>query len=499
MAQLLNAPDEEMILPGSGFYFEVDQPATFPVSAGSRVLVPFTANWGPVNVPVVLANYREYVNGGVRNGQRFSGFGPADTSGRRRVLHAFLGEGLPGKGGAGSVAAVRMATAAAAKAAHTFNNSTPAPALTITARYEGTRGNGFGFTHRPGAEAGTDEFVLIEGGREKEVYPYPETNVAQLAADINATTTSLITAASVITGVALADVSNVALTGGNDGSGLLVGDWTALFDALAYEPFGVFAAAGLTDAGILAALYAWQEESEALGKPFMVVEGGPAAEGFSAHKTRATARNNSNVIVFGTGSIGDTVLSGDGTEIVISTAEAAARVAGAVARRGEALDMVNVRFAGWRAIAGANRSQAEIAASSGMTLLTRDGDPDAPTKIGLGVTSYSVGTLERPLWHYSNVKFVRTDHGLVTDITADQEFGDLIGEMGVGERARDIVLGRATEIVAERIRRGILQPRTTVMLDPDVPIDDNSDEIALAYDVWDVRGLRKIRNRIRLH
>lgn len=489
MAQVLTAPDEEMILPGSGFYFEVDQPTTVPASAGSTVIVPFTADWGPENTPVALTAYRKYAQT----------FGPTDSTARRRVFGAFLGEGLAGKGGAGTVIAFRLATSGAARASHAFQNSTPATALTLTARYKGTRGNGIGVTHRPGVDVGTDELVLIENGREVESYPYPETDIARLAADINATTSSLVTAVANITGVALTDVSNVALTGGNDGAVLTVAEYTAMFDAIAYEPFGVFAAAGITDSAVLAALYAWKDEVGALGKPFFVVEGGPLGEAFSAHKTRALARMDSDTMVFGTGSVGDTTLTTDGSEVVLPTSEAICRVAGAIARRGEVMDMVNVRFAGWRIIGGANRAQSLIAATSGMSLLTRDGDPVAPTKMSLGITSYSTDSAAKPVWHYGNVKFVRTDHGLETDIASDQEHGDLIGELGVSTRGRDIVLGRAKNIIQGRIDRGVLQPRSTVMLDPDVAQDDNSDEIALAYDVWDVRGLRKIRNRIRLH
>jgi hypothetical protein len=502
VAQLLDAFDATIDLPGSGFFFETVPAVTVPASPGSTVFMPFTADWGPDNVVVPLAEWRQYAVGGVKpDGTRFDGFGPSDTVGRRRVYGAFLGEGLPGKGGAGRVLAYRMATSAAARAAKTLQNTagTPANAITLTARYKGTRGNGFGLTHRPGVTGGTDELVLIEGGREVEVYPYAETDVAALAAAINAETSSLMTATSLVTGVALADVSNVAFTGGNDGTTLLVADYTAMLDAIEYEPFGVFAAAGVTDGTILAALYAWQTSVAEFGKPFFLVEGAAAAEAFSAHRTRALARNNSDAMVFGTGSILDSTLTTDGTEITLSTAEGVARLAGAIARRGELMDMVNVRFAGWRISAGATRAQALTAKTSGMTVLTRDGDPDAPTKINLGLTSYSSDTLAKPAWHYSNVKFVRTDHGLETDIANDQEHGDLIGELGVGDRQRDIVVGRAQTIVQRRIDQGVLQARSTVMLDPEVPIDDDSDEIALAYDIYDVRGLRKIRNRIRLH
>lgn len=495
MAVLLETPDQDVVLPGAAFYFEIDPGTTVPVSQGNTVLMPFTADWGPDNAPVEIPSYPSYAQK----------FGTTDTVGRRRVFGAFLGEGTPGAGGAGAVIGYRLAGSAAAPAAHTLQNSTPAAALTITGAYDGTRGNGLSLTTRAGTVSGTDQLVVIENSQEVETYQYPTGAVATLAAMINATAStpkpSLVTAASLVTGTALAHVANVSLTGGNDGTTLVVGDWTDMFDALAYEPFGVFAAAGLTDSSILAALYAWQVEVAGLGKPFQIIEGGPLDEAFIDHQTRATARNTPDAIVVGTGSISDTTLTTDGSAVILPTSEGIARVAGAVARRGPAIDMINVRFSGWSIIDGATIAQATIAATSGMTLLTRDSDPVSPTKINLGVTSYwnpDVSGL-RPLWHYSNVKFVLTDHALETDIAADQENGDLIGLLNSSSRARDIVIGRAAGILKSYISRGIIQPNATIMLDPDQPNTDDSDEIGLLYDIWDTRGLRVIRNRIRLH
>ena len=499
MATLLTDPDTVPALPGSTFFFQVERQTPLPVSQGSTVFVPITADWGPVGEPRPYDSYAAYTKD----------FGVTDTVGRRRVFHAFLGEGLPGKGGAGRVIVWRQATAGAARASAALSNMTPAVAITLEGRYPGTRGNAFRLTHRPSGSAGFDELVVIENGREVETYPYAETDVAALAADVNGRSKRIRTTGAVVTGVALADVANVALVGGNDGAVLTVAEWTTMLAALEYEPFSVFAAAGLVDPAIVTTLIAWKEDVKSRGRPIMLAIGGPAAEAYAAHRTRAMGYDDPDVVAFGTGSIADSTLTNDGTEVTISTAEAIARVAGAIARRGELMDMVNVRFTGWRIIAGATRAQSETAAHSGMTLLVRDGDPDAPTKIPLGVTTFQPPsvpppapedeTSETPFWVYSNVKFVRTNHGLVADITADQENGDLIGELGVNPRARDTVLGRAKTIVNRRIERTIIQPGSEVIFDPEVETSPTDDFVPLAYDIVYVRGLRAIRNRITVH
>jgi hypothetical protein len=498
VATLLTDPDVVPVLPGSTFFFEAEQPTTTPASLGSTVFVPGTADWGPDNEAIRYDSYREFLSG--RAGANAKpAFGTSDTPLRRRVLGAFLGEGLPGKGGAGSVVVYRQAAADAARALRALQNTTPADAIRLTARWKGIRGNALALTVRDSATVGSKELVILDGAREAEVYTFVAADIAGLVDDVNASS-SWVTATLLVDGVPLANVAAVALAGGDDGDVLLIGDFTAMLDALEFEPFAVFSASGITDPAIVAALLAWKDDVAGRGKPLFLAIGGPAAETFGAHRTRAAGYDDSDTLAVGTGNVGDTTLSTDGSELVLSTAEWVSRVAGAIARRGELLDMVNVRFAGARAIGGANRAQAEIAATPGvgMTVLTRDLAAQARTKIGLGVTTYQGDTADKPRWVYSNVKFVRTNHGLEADLTQDQEHGDLIGELGVNPRAADTVLGRAKDVVKERIRRQIVQPGSDVVFDPAVPRSETDDFVALAYDVIYVRGMRSIRNRIRV-
>lgn len=491
MAELLldkNAADP--VLPGASFIFEAVRAATVEPNPGSTVFVPYTSDWGPDNTPIEWGSYSEALED----------LGPSDTPGRRAVFGAFLGEGLPGKGGAGAVVGYRLALPAAAAAIKTLQNTTPATALTLTAKYKGTRASSHTFTVRAGSVGGTNELVVIEGGREAEVYAHTTTDIAGLAATINASS-NLYTAVSNITGVALALVAASAITTpGNDGTAYTGTEYSAMFGKIEFVPFAVFAAYGLSDPTIIASLIQWKNDVATLGKRVRLVIGAATGETFATHKTRAQGYNDPDILAFGTGDISDVTLTADGSAVSLTTAQGVTRVAGAWARRGKMQDLVNVRFAGWTAVGGATRAQAKIAAVSGMTLLTRDGSRTAPTKIGLGVTSYSTTTApQKPFTIYSNAKFIATMHELEMEITADQEGGDddeIIDGRPVDPKNRDLVLGRAQSVVKKFIDLGALTPDSVVTFDPERPAQDTDTVVALLYYAEFRRGLRGIRNRI---
>lgn len=501
MAQLLlDRNDPDPVLPGSSFIFEALRAAEVASSPGGTVFVPYTATWGPENTPCTYPTYAEALNGVAAkdNKPAIDGIGPDDSPGRRAVFGAFFGEGLPGRGGASAVVGYRLVGAAGAKAIKTLQNTTPAVAITLTARYKGTRPNAHQFTVRAGSVGGTNDFVIIESGREAEVYNHTTTDIAGLAAAINANS-ELYTAVSNITGVGLAIVAAVAITTpGNDGSTYDGTDYSGMLAKLEFVPFAVFAAYGLTDPTITSALRQWKSDVATLGKRVRLVVGAAAADPFATHKSRAAGYNDPDVLSFGTGDISDTTLTADGSAITLTTAEGTARVAGAWARRGKLQDLVNVRFLGWTVSGGATRAQANIAAVSGMSVLTRDGHPTAPTKIGLGVTSYSSNAAAKPFAVYSNAKFVATMHELEMELTADQEGSEdeLIDGRPVDPKNRDLVLGRAKSVVKKFIDLGALTPDSEVGFDPLRPAADTDTVVALEYFAEFRRGLRGIRNRI---
>lgn len=477
--------DLRPVLPGSYFAFVAESPVEVIPNPGATVLVPIVHDSGPVDTAVLVVSPAEFD----------AVFGNSDTAGRRAVMWAFLGENVSGKFGAAAVIVYRMAGSAIASATKALTNTTPVTALTLTALYPGSRANAFRTTTMVSPTGGNKLLRIYDGATLVEEYDYLATDITALAASVNARS-PYFSAVANVSGVALADVSLSAVAGGNDGSTLATSDWADMETAVEYEAFGVMVPYDLTDSGVIATMIAWLQAARDRGKRFTLVLGGAIDEAFTSHKTRAAGYNDEDVVAFGTGRIADSSLYTDGTELEISTSQFAPRVAGSVARRGEKYDLVNARFGGARVITGVTLAQAQIAAVSGMTVLTRDGNRDNPTKIGDGVTSYQGNDPTKPARIYNRIKFMRTLQGIETEITSDQE-GDFIEGQGVTDRTRDLAIGRAKTIIGRRVP-DIVRPNPIIVLDTDPPPTDDDDFVQIRYGVELVPGLRQIFNTVRI-
>lgn len=483
--------DLRPVLPGSFFAFIAEAPVEVIPDPGSIVLVPIVHNSGPLDEAVICLSPNEFD----------AVYGSTDTAGRRAVLSAFIGEGVAGKAGAAGVIVYRMAGSSVAPGVKALGNSTPAtPALTLTSRYKGSRANAFRITTMASPTGGNKLLRIFDGVTLVEEYDYLATDIAALATSINANS-PYFTGVANITGVALVDVSAVAVTGGDDGTTLATSDWADMESAVEYEAFGVMVPFDLTDTGVIATMIAWMQAARQRGKRFTLVLGGPMDETFSAHKTRAAGYNDEDVVAFGTGRIADSALYTDGTEIEVSTSQFAPRVAGSIARRGERYDLVNARFGGARIITGVTLAQTQAAATAGMTVLSRDGHRTAPVKILDGVTSYQGNDPAKPARIYNRIKFMRTFQAVESEITADQEGGGdedgFIEGQGITERTPDLAIGRAKAIINKRVPQ-ILQPNPTVVRDTDPPPTDEDDFIQIRYGIQVVPGLRQIFNTVRI-
>jgi hypothetical protein len=476
------------IQPGSYTNFapaEGDEPNP---SIGGTVLVTGKAPWGPANVPVLVESAGEAAN-----------ILGTDSPLMRGIRRAFRGRGLPGKGGASAVMFVREVGASGAPSTVTLTNTGNAAALVLTARYDGTAGDEFRFTLQHTADAGTDELVVLRGSREVESFVAPNTGstqLAALAAQINATS-GFWTAAVTTDGTALKPVVAAPATGGDDGTSFTAAELTAQLAALEFEPFSVFAPANLTDAAAQALIVGWMQEVRERGKRMTIVFGGPLGEAFTAHRSRTLTYNDPDVVSFGTGSIDDDLdTNPDGSTAVISTAEGAPRYAGDIAASGNRRDIINSRYLGWTVRGGVTRAQADLAAKQGMSVLTRDGHPTAPTRINEGVTSYTSDTATRPNRIFARIKFVRTMQLLQQAITEEQEYGDLISEAGVTDKTPDLVIGGVSEILNDLVEAQVILPGYTLGLDNDPPPTALDDFVQIKYGIAFVRGLRQVFNTV---
>lgn len=480
---------------GSYFNWESDAVLTLPPSTGGIVAVPMTGNWGPIRSTVLLLNFDEFTQV----------FGAKDCPLKRAVYGAFKGEGRPGKGGAGAVLVYRMGTVASAPATGVLNNTAAAAALTLTARYHGTRANDFRRTVQASAIAGKSELLILDGSLVVEKYTfntaYSAGDAAALKAEIDSTSdwfTSTVGA----TGVALATISAVAFTGGNDGDVLTSAEWlqaTVAFDA---ERWAIIAPYGLTDSATRTALVAWLVQRNQLGRRSLMVLGGAAAEIASTANARSTAINDPNIVNLGIGT-----LHLDDLELDVGTAEMVTRVAGSIANRGETRDLIYARFQDVTGVIVATLTEEVDALAAGTTVFSQDTHADAPVFIKEGVTTYANdaqspvdenGVKTHPVALYKRIKNLRVQHAIEVEVEDWFTSGDVAGALPVNDRIRALAIGFMAGRYQAREDAEIVQPGWTVVLDTDPPADDDQDFIQLRHGFHPTRSLRQLFNTVRL-
>jgi len=471
--------------PGAYVNFSPTATTTVPASAGSVAAVLITHDWGPSETVARCVSFSDFQ----------AQFGSSDdTAGYRAVRQAFTGEGLPGRGGASEVLVWRAVAASAAKADAALLNTagSPVTGLTLTAKYDGTRGDDLKVTIQDNAANGSNfDLILKDGTVEVERYTLPDENISELAAEINLIS-DWVTAAADVDNVSLAEVSNSAFSGGDDGTSLLAGDYTAAFDALEVYRFGVFAAENLTDPSITASLVAWVDGLNAVGKSLLGVIGGAAAESVATAVTRATTANSPYIVCVGVGSAEDSTLGTGETSVSLGTAELAPRIAGILCSRGETQSITFARLANLSITAGATEAQILTAFDAGLVVLSRDSHSVAPVRIEKGLTTFTTtDDLTRPYLIYRNPKFVRTMQGVQQELAQWSE-ENVIGILPINDTTREYVVGHATLLLKGRAASGAIQETFTVQIDQNPPPSDNDEFIGLVFGISFGRSLEQL-------
>jgi hypothetical protein len=473
--------------PGAYFNFQAAEAEPQLGSTTGTVLVPFTHSWGPSETITELNSFGDFLaifGRGSEVGEY--------TEGYQAVHDAFRGEGFGGRAGAGTVLAYRLVGAAGAKASKVVQNTTPANAITLTARYDGSKGNDLKVQVVANAVDSVtyNDLVIYDGSIEIERWRHAKTDITQLAADINAGS-NWVTAGSVTSGTALGiQGSPVDFTGGDDGTTLLAADYTALMSAAEPHRFSLFAAANLTDSGILASVATWSAGLNVSGKRFLSVVGGAAGETVSTAVTRSATFNDPNVVNLGGGTYTDSKF-GD-----VSTAQLAPRVAGILAAAGEAESITFKRLAGLSIKLGSTNAEVLSALDGGVVTIARDSHPEAPVRLEKGLTTFTdTDDDDRPLEIYSNPKFVRTMHALELELT---EFGEVnvIGRLPVNDSTREYLVGQMSARLEAREIAGVIQAGWTVDVDNDPPPSDSDEFIGLVYSIGFGRSLEQVFNTV---
>lgn len=477
--------------PGAYFNFSTVEQEPVLINTLGIAVVPFTHSWGPSKTVTELNSFGEFLaifgQGGTTP--------PVYTEGYKAVLQAFQGEGLPSRGGAGRVLAYRMTGAGAAKATRALSNAT-VPALTLSARWEGTHGNKISVRTQDNARnVALDDLVVYIEGKEVERFRYANSDITALAAEINASS-DWVSASAVTTGSPLVYVGSptpVALTGGLDGAAPAAADYTAFMAGVEPYRFSLLAPANLTDASILASLVGWSQTMNASGKRFVTVVGGGTTatpDTITAAIVRSASINDPNFVNLGGGLYEDERLG------ELTPAQLAPRVAGVLARRGEKESLTFARLAGLSIVIGATDSETINAIENGVVTIARDSHPTAPVRLEKGLTTWTTTSdPDRPFNIYSVPKFVRTLHAIERELTEFAEH-NVIGRLPVNDATRAYVVGETMARLASREADGIVRPGWTVGIDQNPPPADTDDFVALLYGVTLGRSLEQVFNTV---
>jgi hypothetical protein len=476
--------------PGAYVNFEALPRPVIAPNIASIVAIPFIHDWGPFKTPVLVQSFAEW--------QAYYGLS-TDTPGYMAVKMAFQGEDVPGYGGAGAVLAYRFGDSTGAPATKVLQNMTPAAALTLTAKYPGTKGNDLRVTVQddPGVTT-KDELILLDGTTVLETYVYTDTDVAGLANQINVVS-QWVTAHETITGVKLGYISGVSLAGGDDGDTPVASDWTDLMSAVEVERFGLFAPYDMVDSAIVSSLVAWTQNLNKVGKRFMLVLGGDTDEVVADAISDAQSIQDPNVCRVGVGSVSDSLTpDANGDPTVFSTSQLAPRIAGILAARGEAKSITFARLRGIKILNGPTESEILQAFNGGVIVLARDSNLQSPVRIEKALTTWTLTTDDtRPYIIYRNPKFVRTMHGFEHDLT-DWSVDNVIGKLPVNDSTRTACIAQAGAFLKARQETWIVQPGWTVEVDPDPPPSDDDEFVALLVGIKFGRSVEQVYWTVRV-
>lgn len=484
--------DNRPKLPDSYFNFDVEPLTVVPPAGGSTVAIPLVNDWGPFKTSHIVTSFAQY--------QALYGYS-TDTPGYLAVKQAFIGEGLAGRYGAGAVLVYRFGGSATAAATKSLQNSTPASALKITAKYLGTRGNDLRVTVRTNAVVNTNTDILIfDGTTELESYTFVSTEITKAAETITKRS-NWVVAEKLIDGVKLTAVTASPLTGGNDGTTLAAEDWTNMLAAISLEPFGVFSPYNLTEISIQESIKTWVIElNENKNKRFVAVLGGAESDSLTTAVERSEKLATPEIVNVGIGKYESVDLGPEGAPIVLSTAQLAPRIAGIVAQKGEYAALTYARLAGLEIVTGPSDSEIAHAYDGGVLVLARDDDPEAGTFVKVGHSTWTEANAQeklntrgeplRPYFIYREPKYVRTMQGVQTDLTKYFR-KEILGVRPVNDDTRDAVVSEAKSLLAERERLGVIQPGWKVGIDQDPPPSDDDEFVALAMSLKFGRALKQ--------
>jgi hypothetical protein len=409
-------------------------------------------DWGPEAVATRITSLAEF--------DRVCG--PTNDDDRFAVEGAFTGDGTAG-GKASAVYVYRMPLSGNAAASLVLTNTTPVAALTLTAKYKGTFGNSIKISTRVHPTDATKRQLLVYVGTQLvETWNYATTNITNLGAQINSTSTGsvYVVASAITSGVALTTITSSTLASGTSGAPITL-DYTTAMSAVEGVPFNMITFPNLTDVTILAAARTWITSLNANTRRAFLVTGGGSSDAVSDAITRSALSSTVPDIVNAGGS---NLVNDADTTIVKSTAQFTGFFAGIMAGYGVRRAMTFGRIPGWSLQTRPNDDNVKAALVGGVLLCTMDDDG---LRIEKQLTTYTDATNALlPYAVFSKILSVRVMHLIDTDL-ARLTVQFWIGIVKSNPTTRAAYVGVLTDYLKGLEKADVLSPgQNAVILDP---------------------------------
>lgn len=445
------SPTELPVLPGLYLNFQAAALAAIQPGARGVVVAPVKAHWGQVREFVEITSEAGIIDAYTADE---SGGATAYTTLRLALL-----------GGAKKILAYRIADANAAKATVTLSDTsaTPVDVLRLDAKYPGARGNNFKVTVQVNPVDNTKKDIkLYEGTTLLRTFTFTSGTIQAAADAINNDTGNRWISATVLAGGngTLANVSNVALAGGNSGiAAIAAADYINALAAFETQEFNLLTLDGVYDPAIQTSVVSWVARVRNEGKGVIAVLGGSLADDTASDAvTKATARsasfNHEGVVNVGVGAILDGVS--------YSSAQVAAYVAGLIAGQklsesttyaATPFDDVTRRW---------TRSEQETAIKNGVFLLFHDG---RIVKVLRGINSLiTLRQGQNNSW--KKIRTIRVMDSINADLVRAAE-ENYIGKINNTEEGRLALIGACKQYMQTMVQGGVIEATGwDVYLDP---------------------------------
>jgi hypothetical protein len=455
-----------------GFYMNFVAAALAAITPGARgiVAIPVKANWGPIETMVQITSETDLDN--------YYGEASAPYTAHDSIYLALLGQPQ-------TVLAYRMADASAAKGSVTLKDSAVANALTLTTKYESTRAFNVTVRNNPVSPATMTDIVLFEGTAQLVVITFAKgagiaaNAVAAIAANANNT---YINATSPAPGNGtLAAVSNVALTGGNDGlAGITNTDYTAAMSAFEAQTINAFTLDGATDPALQTSVAAWIARIRRNGKMVTTYMGGTAVadQEITAANAQSLGFNVEGVINVGVSGILDGV--------TYPSAMVACYIAGLTSGQALSESLTYAVTAFQDVTPRLTNDQVIAALNAGTLVLTYDGEHVIVEQGIDTLTTFS--ETQGKVWR--KIKCIRIMDAIATD-TAKAAQSSYVGKI-LNNTIGQTALLCAIKQYFETLAPDLLDADFTVQTDADAMKTAESDQFFWTYTATIVDSMERI-------